>query len=104
MSKFEVLRDSKNNLLKVGNEFYSLSKLVDTVFEIVKQHSPNPAFHMPGWFYSGSPYGKEICDLGVEPLKDTPKEFIPEFVPPLGKVWRSREPLWPKIFNCEVKD
>ena len=37
-------------------------------------------------------------------LKDRPKEFIPEFVPPHGKVWRSREPMWPQIFNCEVKD
>lgn len=104
MSNFEVLRDSKRDLLKVGNEFYSLSQLVATVIEIVKQHSSNPGFDMPGWFYSGSPYGKEIISLSVQPLKDKPTDFTPEFVPPLCKVWRSREPLWPQIFNCEVKD
>lgn len=102
--EFEVLRDSKNNLLKVGNNFYSPSQLVDTVFEIVKQHSSNPAFDTPGWFYSGSPYGKEIISIGVKTLEKEPDEFVPEFVPPLGKVYRTREPIWPEIFNCEVKD
>lgn len=104
MNEFQVLRDSRNNLLKVGNEFYSLSQLVDAVFEVMKQHSSNPAFDAPGWFYSGSPYGKEIYSLGIQPLKDTPTEFVPEFVPSLGKVWRSKEPAWPQIFNCEVKN
>jgi hypothetical protein len=104
MTELEVLRDSKNNLLKVGNEFYTLSELFDSVFEIVKQHSKNPGFDTPGWFYSGSPYGKEIISIGVKPLEKEPAEFVPEFVPPLGKVYRTREPIWPEIFNCEVKD
>lgn len=104
MNEFKVLRDSRHNLLKVGNEFYSLSQLVDAVFEVVKQYSSNPAFDAPGWFYSGSQYGKEIYSLGIQPLKDAPTEFVPEFVPSLGKVWRSKEPVWPQIFNCEVKN
>jgi hypothetical protein len=105
MTEFEVLRDSRNNLLKVGNDFYSLSQVVDTVFEIVKQHSTNPAFDVPGWFYSGSPYEKEICALGIQPLKYKPTEFIPEFLPRYPQPpWRSREPMWPQIFNCEVLD
>ena len=104
MKQYEVLRDSKNDLLKIGEDFYSLSKVTDKVFKIVSKHSDNPAFDMPGWFYSGSPYGKEILELQVKPLEQQPSEFQPEFVPKLGKVWRAREPLWPQIFKCEVKD
>jgi hypothetical protein len=98
-----VLRDSRNNLLKVDNEFYSLSELVDKVYEIVKLHSSNPAFDMPSWFYSGSYYADEIKKLDVSPI-ETPSEFVPEFVPKLGKVWRARETKWPEIFGCEVKE
>jgi hypothetical protein len=98
-----VLRDSKNNLLKVDDVFYQLSELVDRTFDIAKQHSSNPVFDMPGWFYSGSPYADEIHKLGCESVENV-NEFIPEFVPPLGKVWRSREPMWPTIFGCEVKN
>ena len=98
-----VFRDVKNNLLKVDDVFYQLSELVDKVFDIVKQYSSNPAFDIPGWFYSGSPYADEIHKLGATPIENV-NEFIPEFVPPLGKVWRSREPIWPQIFNCKVKE
>lgn len=98
----EVLRDSRNNLLKVGENYYCLSELIDTAFYIVKRNSDNPAFDMPSWFYSGSPYGENILKLGVNPIEETPSEFIPEYVPKLGKVWRSREPAWPQIFDCKV--
>jgi hypothetical protein len=98
-----VLRDSENNLLKVDDVFYQLSTLVDCVFEIVKQRSDNPAFDMPGWFYSGSPYADEIHKLGVKPV-NAPNKFTPEFTPLLGNIWRTREPMWPSIFNCEIKE
>jgi hypothetical protein len=98
-----VLRDSRNDLLKVDDRFYRLSTLVDHVFEIVKQHSDNPGLDMPGWFYSGSPYADEIHNLSVEIIAE-PSDFFPEYVPSLGKVWRSREPMWPQIFSCKVKE
>lgn len=103
MSK-EVLRDSRNDLLKIGEDYYCLSQKTEAVFAIVKQHSSNPAFDMPGWFYSGSPYGKEILSIGVKALDNEPEEFVPEYVPPLGKVYHTREPIWPEIFNYEVKE
>jgi hypothetical protein len=99
-----VLRDSTNDLLKVDENYFSLSQIVDRVYEIVSKHSSNPGFDMPPWFYSGSPYADEILNIGIEPLKLKPKEFQPEFLPQSNnKNWKAKQPLWTKIFNCEEK-
>lgn len=99
-----VLRDSTNDLLKVDDKYLSLSSLVDHIFNIVKQHSSNPGFDMPPWFYSCSPYADELIALGSDFIVDKPKEFRPEFLPQsTKKSWSSREPTWPTIFDCEIK-
>jgi hypothetical protein len=87
-----------------NGKWFDLRALVDTAFERVRAWgSDNPGFDAPNWFYTGSPYADEIVALGCAGV-DAPKEYRIESVPPLGKVWRSRDPLWPVIFNCAVKD
>lgn len=100
----KVLRG--NNAIVVGELAFSLSQLVDLAFEEAKSYgAENPAFHMPGWFYSGSPYGEQILALterhSVEPAP-IPKDFIPEYVPKLGYVWRTSVPKW--IDHYSVRD
>lgn len=100
----KVLRG--NNAIVVGESSFGLSRLTDLAFEEAKSYgSDNPAFHMPGWFYSDSPYGEQILALAerhnVEPAP-IPKDFIPEYVPKLGYVWRTTEPKW--IDHYGVRD
>lgn len=100
----KVLRG--NNTIVVGKSSFGLGQLTDLTFEEAKGYgSDNPAFHMPGWFYSGSPYDKQILALAerhsVEPAP-IPKDFIPEYVPKLGYVWRTTEPKW--IDHYGVRD
>lgn len=89
--------------IRANGKWYALSTLVDKAFALVTASgSSNPAFDMPPWFYTGSSYANEIENLGCVEVTP-PTEYIKEYVPALGEVWRSREPAWPSIFNCEVK-
>ena len=73
---------------------YALSELVQKTYEMtIAAGSDNPGFDMPAWFFTGSPYAEQIEALGCT-LCDVPKDFLAEYVPDLGKVWRSRRPLW----------
>jgi hypothetical protein len=98
-----VLRDSRNNLLKVDEYYFSLSEVVDHVYTIVCQYSDNPGFDMPPWFFSGSPYADEILRLGITPIQHQVREFTPEFTPAARPTWRANEPKWMSIFNSEEK-
>jgi hypothetical protein len=60
---------------------------------VVEAGSNNPAFDMPGWFFSGSPYAEQIKALGAA-IVAIPDDFRPEWVPDLGKLWSSREAIW----------
>lgn len=98
-----VIRTNSGHIC-ANKRWYVLKDLVDRAFEIAKKSgSINPAFDTPSWFYTGSPYADEIVALGCETTNE-PENYQIECVPKLGKVWRSREPAWPEIFNCEVKD
>ncbi len=98
-----VIRTDTGHICAKG-KWYTLSDLVNTVFELVKASgSGNPAFDMPSWFYTGSPYADEIEKIGCKQVPE-PATYRVEVVPKLGKVWRARDPMWPTIFNCEVKD
>lgn len=97
----KVLRGG--DTIVIGEISFGLSKLTEIAFEEAKVYGPeNPAFHMPGWFYSESPYGEQIVALakrhGVEPFR-IPDGFQPEYVPRLGYVWRSVEPKWIEHFG-----
>jgi hypothetical protein len=97
-----VTRTNTGHIFANG-KCYSLFALVNKAFDIVKASgSNNPAFDMPPWFYTGSPYADAIVNLGCEELTP-PDIYMVECVPPLGNVWRSREPAWAKIFNVDVK-
>jgi hypothetical protein len=99
----QVIRTDTGHIC-ANSKWFLLDDLVDTVFEQIKAWgSNNPAFDAPGWFYTESPYADEIVALGCAEI-NPPKEYRIECVPRLGKVWRSREPLWPEIFNCAVKE
>lgn len=98
-----VVRTDTGHICSNGR-WYNLRDLVDTAFERVRAWgSDNPAFDAPNWFYTGSPYADEIVALGCAEV-DAPKEYRIESVPRLGKVCRSREPQWPVIFGCAVKE
>jgi len=98
-----IVRTDTGHICANGS-WYNLHDLVDTVFERVKAWgSNNPGFDTPNWFYTGSPYADEIVALGCSEV-DAPANYRIECVPRLGKVWRSREPMWPEIFNCAVKE
>lgn len=78
----------------IGSNAYSLRALSAASYAAVcNSGSDNPGFDMPGWFYTGSPYAAQIIGLGVSPVP-IPQDFVVEYVPDLGKVWRSRRPLW----------
>lgn len=97
-----VVRTDTGHICANG-KWYTLSTLGDKVFDIVTASgSNNPAFDMPPWFYTGSPYADEIESLGCAEVIP-PTQYQKEYVPALGDVWRSREPAWPSIFNCKVK-
>jgi hypothetical protein len=98
----QVLRG--RNTLIIDGIGYSLDQLTTAAFEEAKLYgSKNPAFHMPGWFYSGSPYGTQILDLatrkGLIPIV-IPDNFTPEYMPKLGYIWRATEPAWIDYYNC----
>jgi hypothetical protein len=97
-----VMRTNTGHIF-VNGKCYNLFALVNKAFAIVKASgSNNPAFDMPPWFYTGSPYADAIVNLGCKEVAP-PTSYKVECVPELGKVWRSREPAWPKIFNVDVE-
>lgn len=78
----------------IGDIAYSLRALASAAYVMVcDAGSDNPGFDMPNWFYTGSPYAAQIIGLGISP-ESIPCDFVPEIVPDLGRVWRSRRPLW----------
>ena len=98
-----VIRTDTGHICANG-KWFALRDLVDTAFDRIKcWGSNNPAFDLPSWFYTGSLYADEIVALGCAEV-DAPKEYWVLCVPRLGKVWRSRDPQWPVIFNCAVKE
>jgi hypothetical protein len=85
----------------VDERAYSLAALTEAAYQwAVCAGSTNPAFDMPGWFYSGSPYAEQIKALGV-PCGDVPDDFCPEYVPTPAKLWRSRPTLW-ETYECAI--
>lgn len=90
------------SLLLIDGHFYSLSDCVDLAYNaVVYSGSKNPAFDMPPWFYSGSPYADAILALGVMRVKP-PEAFQAEFVPKSALGWAARPPAWPEIFGVKV--
>lgn len=79
--------------LKVGQDFYVLSDLVEAAYKLVSKSSDNPGFDMPQWFYSGSPYGAQIRALGVSPCQE-PNDFRPEYLPQSEKHPWNRHASW----------
>lgn len=97
-----VTRTNTGHICANG-KWYTLYALVDNAFDIVKSSgSNNPAFDMPPWFYTGSPYADAIVNLGCAEVP-APSIYMVECLPLLGNVWRSREPAWPSIFNMDVE-
>lgn len=97
-----VIRTNTGHICANG-KWYSMFALTDKAFAIVKASgSNNPAFDAPPWFYTGSPYADAIVNLGCKEVTP-PTSYNVECVPLLGKVWRSREPAWPEIFNVDVE-
>lgn len=95
---YDVLRGG--SVVMVGNRCFSLAALTRATYEAVKRAgSQNPAYDMPPWFYSGSEYGREICDLGVPFVVGFPDAFAPEYVPKSTPSLCGRPPIWPEVFG-----
>ena len=78
----------------VDGKAYDLRDCTEVAAELTrKSGSNNIAFDMFPWFFTGSPYADQIIDLGVTP-QAVPDDFIAEYIPDLGKVWRSRQTIW----------
>ena len=85
--------------IRVNGKWFNLTDVVNAAFDKVRASgSDNPAFDMPPFFYTGAPYAEAIIALGCDEVAP-PKSYRAEYVPPLGEVWRSREPAWPAIFG-----
>ena len=97
-----VIRGYKyDNLIVVDDYAYDLKRLYDAAYQRCV-NSGGTAFDMPPFFYTGSPYGKEIKTLaktaGIEPQEipsDMDKAIVPHFD---RKVWTTREPMWRQLF------
>ena len=78
----------------VGQRAYLIRDLSDAPYNMVRDAgSKNPGFDIPGWFFTGSPYGKQIVALGAT-QHPMPMNFCCEVVPDFGKLWKERPPGW----------
>lgn len=96
-----VMRAS--SYIKVDDKWFHLHALANAAFNKVKQSGySNAAFHAPPFFYTGSPYGDAILELGVEPIAEPVFERI-ECVPQDRKMSATPtgRPHWPQIFNVD---
>ncbi len=64
-----VTRNSNDQVCANGN-WYDLQELVNAAYNRAKKAgSKNPAFDIPSWFYTGSPYANEIVALGCTTIE-----------------------------------
>tara|TARA_R100000951_G_C2550406_1_gene152264 strand:+ start:136 stop:447 length:312 start_codon:yes stop_codon:yes gene_type:complete len=96
-----IERANTGHLIYQG-KFYS----AESVYRYAARHlaklgSKNIAFDMIPLFYTGSPYGHVILDMGCQSV-EPPTEYSIEVVPHDSiKPWRSREPIWPQAFGVD---
>lgn len=99
-----VARDSTKNCILIDDVSYSISALRDAAIEKLRPHTKNIGYHMPPFFYTGSPYADAMLALGVEPMGKIPKNFKAECVPrATTPAAMSQNQIWPKIFNVNKK-
>lgn len=91
--------------ISIDGVFYNMKSIADALYNEAKEYSDNPAFHMPGWLFSGSPYGEQLLDVifrnNINSV-DTPKHFRPEFVPTINYrivSAKGEEPKWIDHYN-----
>lgn len=58
---------TSNDRVCANGKWYDLQDLVAAAYNRAKEAgSKNPAFDIPSWFYTGSPYANEIVELGCK--------------------------------------
>jgi hypothetical protein len=92
-----VVRCDHTNTISVGEKYYNLKECVDLAYKKVRA---NNSYGMPPFFYSGSPYGKSIVDLGALEIT-RPSGFRQSFVPHDGKRPAMASMVWATIFNVD---
>lgn len=104
-----VYRDSGTNCLLIDDIPYSLSSMVEFVYNklIVKSTtcSNGKTYHIyadyPPLFFSGSPYGAYLLSLGLTPLKEIPNNFSPEYLLKIGKKPAMASTKWATILGLD---
>lgn len=92
-----VVRCDHTNTISVGEKYYNLKECVDLAYKKVRD---NNSYEMPPFFYTGSPYGKSISDLGAVEITRT-SGFRPSFIPHDGKRPALATMAWANIFNVD---
>jgi len=100
-----VLRTACEKIRACG-KWYDCREASAIAFKIVSEHPltrGNPGYHMPPIFYSGSPYGHIIANLGAKEI-EPPEEYSVAYVPchPHFQWWESK--VWPDVFAEEQRD
>ncbi|MCU0909770.1 MAG: hypothetical protein MUE98_00050 [Rhodobacteraceae bacterium] len=97
----DVIRTDTEHM-RVSGKWFRTADLADAAFDLVRRAgSENPAFDMPPFFYTGSPYGEALLALGVAPC-DPPPSYRVMFTPHFGKSpWWRRAPIWPSVFGVD---
>lgn len=89
--------------VRVDGVWFRTFDLRDALEDIVRAAgSRNVAFDMPPALYTGSPWADVLLSLGVAPVT-APRDWRAVAVPRLGKVWRSRCPLWETLWPDMVQ-
>lgn len=92
-----VVRCDHTNTISVSGKYYNLKECVDLAYKKLRD---NNSYGMPPFFYTGSPYGKSISDLGAVEIT-RPSVFRPSFIPHDGKRPALAPMAWANIFNVD---
>jgi hypothetical protein len=92
-----VLICDHTNTILVDEKYYNLRECVDLAYQKVRA---NNSYGMSPFFYSGSPYGQSIVDLGALEIT-RPIGFRPSFLPHDGKRPAMAQMKWATIFNVD---
>jgi hypothetical protein len=93
-----VLRTDTGHIV-IDGKWFPLMALRDQLEAmLIAAGSRNVAFDMPPAFFTGSPFGPLLLDLGV-PEVSPPQTFRVEFVPIFDEEpWRAFEPMWKRLW------
>lgn len=86
----------------VGQRCFRLRDLGNAAYrKVVDAGSSNPAYDLPPFFWTGSPYGEAILLLNCAQV-DPPSHWLIEHVPRGSRrPWKSHRPIWPEVFGVD---